>query len=366
MRLKLVVAVAAMSMALGLVVYKRPRLDSPVPSSDQRTSHATRHAVAPRPPAPRSSVSSPPVGPSPEGLSHTNLIARLLKGEELPKLSPEQVQPYLEKNRRNVESLLAAFHATDDRTFLREAMEKNPGDPRLDYVAWCRSESPEERRQWLEAFKQSAPDNALAHYLSARDYFKSGQNDQAVQELLAAATKPIQDYSLDFVQNGEEAYRAAGYSDAEAKMIATSTLLVPQFAELKQVSQNLVDLANAYRQSGDGASAQAALQMAINLGQRLDAPGSLTMIQSLVGIAVQRIVFNAMDPNCPFGDTGQTVQNQIDALAQRREAIRMLAQQVETVLSAMSDEDLISYFDRIKAFGEQAALRWAAGRHNPQ
>ena len=126
-------------------------------------------------------MSSPPADPAPEALPHTNLIARLLKGEELPKLSPDQVRVYLEKNHRSVESLLAAFHATDDRTFLREAMEKHPGDPRLAYVAWCRSQSPEERRQWLDAFKQSAPDNALANYLSARDYFKSGQNDEAAQ-----------------------------------------------------------------------------------------------------------------------------------------------------------------------------------------
>ena len=149
-------------------------------------------------------------------------------------------------------------------------------------------------------------------------------------------------------------------------MIATTTLLLPQLAEFKQVSRNLVDLADAYRQSGDGASAQAALQMGISLGQRLDGPGSLTMIQSLVGIVLQRIVFNAMDPNSPYGDTGQTVQNQIDALAQRREAIKALAQQVDTLLATMSDQDLISYFDRMKIFGEEAAIRWAASRHNPQ
>jgi len=366
MRLKLFFVVTATLIALGLAVYKRPRLDSHVSPSEQSRSLLTKLTVAPRPPAPRSSVSSAPVDPSPEGLSRTDLIARLLDGQELPKLSPEQVQPFLEKNHRSVESLLAAFHATDDRTFLQEAMEKYPTDPRLNYVAWFSSRSPDERRQWLDAFKQSAPDNAVANYLSARDYFKSGQNDRAVQEVQAAATKPIQDYSLDFVQNGEEAYRAAGYSDAEAKMIATSTLLLPQLAEYKQVSVSLVDLANGYRQSGDGASAQAALQMAMGLGQRLDDPGSLTMIQSLVGIALQRIVFNAMDPNSPYGDTGQTVQNQIDELAQRREAIKALAQQAEPLMTAMSDQDLISYFDRMKMFGEQAAIRWAASRHNSQ
>jgi len=283
----------------------------------------------------------------------------------MPKLYPEQVQAYLEENHRSVESLLAAFQTTDDRTFLLEAIEKYPTDPRLDYVAWFRSQSPEERRQWLDTFKQSAPDNAFANYLSARDYFKSGQNDQAVQELLVAATKPIQDYSLDFVQNGEEAYRAAGYSDAEAKMIATSTLLLPQLAEYKGVSQNLVELANAYRQSGDEASAQAALQMATSLGQRLDGPGSLTIIQSLVGIALQRIVLNSLDPGSVYGDTGQTVQSQIDALSQRREAIRTLTRQVGKVLPAMSEQDLVSYFDRMKIFGEQAAIQWASSKYVP-
>ena len=168
------------------------------------------------------------------------------------------------------------------------------------------------------------------------------------------------------MQNGEEAYRAAGYSDVEAKMIATSTLLLPQLAEYKQVSQNLVELANAYRQSGDEASAQAALQMATNLGQRLDDPGSLTIIQSLVGIAVQRMVLNSMDPSSPYGDTGQTVQSQIDALAQRREAIKALAQQSEKVLSTMSEQDLVSYFDRMKIFGEEAAIRWGASKQGPQ
>ena len=73
-----------------------------------------------------------------------------------------------------------------------------------------------------------------------------------------------------------------------------------------------------------------------------------------------------MDPNSPYGETGQTVQNQIDALVLRREAIKALAQQVDTVLPAMSEEDLISYFDRMKVFGEQAAIRWAASRHDSQ
>ena len=42
-----------------------------------------------------------------------------------------------------------------------------------------------EQPLWLDAFKQSAPDNALANYLWAHNYYKAGQTDQAVQELVA-------------------------------------------------------------------------------------------------------------------------------------------------------------------------------------
>src|SRR5207249_11426158 len=143
------------------------------------------------------------------------------------KLTAAQVEPYLNANRRNAASLLAAFRTTGDPALLEEAMQKYPNDPQVDFEAAIRREaSPAERRQWLDAFKQSAPDNALANYLSALDHFKGGQTDQAVHDLVAASAKPrFQDYSSDRIQDDEEAYRAAGYTVAEAKVVATSHLL---------------------------------------------------------------------------------------------------------------------------------------------
>ena len=168
---------------------------------------------------------------------HTNLMARLLKGET-PKLTRERIESYLKENRRSAASLLAIFRATGDSALLREA-EKYPHDPQVNFAAvFDKDASPEERRQRLDAFKQSAPDNALANYLSALDYFKSGQTDQAVQELSAAFGKQgFQDYSWDFVQNAEEAWRAAGYTEAETKMVATWQLLLPHLAGLNDLSK---------------------------------------------------------------------------------------------------------------------------------
>src|SRR5260370_20627298 len=127
--------------------------------------------------------------------------------------------------------------------------------------------------------------------------------DQALQELAAASGKQqFQDYTLDRVQNDQEAYLSAGYSAAEAERISMSWLELPQLLQVKQLGQDLVALANAYSQSGDQASAQAALQMAMNMGQRYaDAPANAVLISQLVGLAVEALALHATDPNTPYG-----------------------------------------------------------------
>src|SRR5204863_8692021 len=142
---------------------------------------------------------------------------------------------------------------------------------------------------------------------------KAGQADQAVQDLIAAAGKPqFQDYSLERVQADEEAYRAAGYPVADAKVVATSHLVLPQLAQVRDLGRNILDLANSYQQAGDEASRQAALQMAVNLGRRYgDAAAGEMLISQLVGINVERTALSAMEPNSLYGDNGQTVQNRL-------------------------------------------------------
>ena len=87
----------------------------------------------PRLPAPSPSPAPEPSQPEPEP---TNLVARLRYGLGIANLTLAQVQPYLEANRRNAGSLLAAFWATGDRGLLQEAKERYPKDPRVNLVAY--------------------------------------------------------------------------------------------------------------------------------------------------------------------------------------------------------------------------------------
>jgi tetratricopeptide (TPR) repeat protein len=302
-------------------------------------------------------------------LPSSNLVAQLFKDGNAPRLTHEQFEAYLKANGRNAANLLAAFDASGDPALLQEAMEKYPNDPQVDFrAALDKNLSPEQQRQWLNAFEQSAPNNALANYLSALNYFSSGQNNQAVQELNAAATKSqFQDYTLDSVQNMEEAYLAAGYSEADAGMIAEATTQLPQVAALKQLGQNLVSLANSYQQSGDSTSAQAALQMAVNLGRNLDdgESGAPFLINTLVGMNIEYNALNAMDPNSPYGSAGQTVQDQLNQLAQQKTALKSANDQFyNSVAPMMSQQDWISFQQRQNIFGVAAAQQWFIGKYS--
>jgi hypothetical protein len=370
MKTTIVVASAVLLLAVALIVRKsaEPSITAlenrtSIPASDfarlRRTTSTVRMPLV----AAEATV---------EQAGKTNLIAQLLHDGEAPKLTAEQIESYLAENRRSVESLLTAFRSTKDNAFLKEAQTKSPYDPRVNFDAAAFAlhddASPEERRRSADAFKRAAPDNAMANYLSALAYFKSGQTDEAVQEVVAASGNGrFEDYSMDFMQAAEEAYRSAGYSDAESKAIAMTQLLLPHLAELKQVGVTLGDLAKSYRAAGDEASERATLQLAANLGQNLQQPsGFNTIIGDLVGKAIERIALNAMDSSSAYGPSGETVQARLDEIETHRAATKALVQQSTPLLDGMSEPELSTYFERLKLFGEPAALQWAMAKYGKQ
>ncbi|MBI3417833.1 MAG: sigma-70 family RNA polymerase sigma factor [Verrucomicrobia bacterium] len=329
-------------------------------------SKITRAPHLPAPPMPAiASVDAMP----PEPVQTRNLYALLTNRTSQVKLTAVQAEAYLKEHRRSAASLLAAFRTSDDPALLQEAMQKYPNDPQVSFEAASRHDAPpDERRQWLDKLKQSAPENALANYLSAADHFKAGQADQAVQDLIAAAGKPqFQEYNLDRIQADEEAYRAAGYPEAEAKLLASSQLVMAHLGSVSGLSGSLLELAKSYQQAGDEASRQTALQMAVDLGQRYgdDTPGQM-LAAKLLGISIQRKGLGAMDPNQAYGGGGQTVQDRLAQLVQQKAALGELTKQTDPIMQTMPDADWISFNDRLMIFGEEPAMRWLIAKHGPK
>jgi RNA polymerase sigma factor (sigma-70 family) len=297
-----------------------------------------------------------------------SLYSLVTNRTSMVKLTAVQAEAYLKENKRSASSLLAAFRTSDDPALLQEAMEKYPNDPQVAFEAALRKEAqPAERRVWLDSFKQSAPENALADYLSAADHFKAGETAQALQDIAAGSGKTqFQDYSTDRAQSDEEAYRAAGFPVAEAKILSSAQLAFPQLSQVNELSGRLIDLAKSYQQNGDEPSRQAVLSTAANLGQRYGTGASgETVLAQTVGMRVERSALEAMDPAQAYGSSGGTVQDRLAQLTQQRADMRSLTKQADPILQMMSDQDWISYQNRIAVFGEESALRWLVSKHTP-
>ena len=331
-----------------------------------KTPPPTPHLPAPPMQAAAPAATNPPA----EKLGAASFWAGLTN--QAPRLTREQAESFLTANGRNAANLLAAYRTAHDPAWLQEAMKNFPNDPQVAFEAAEATTlgtlhlTPEEQRQWLEAFEKSAPNNSLANYLSAINEFNAGQIDEGVKELSAAAGKPLDDYTVSRSENDVEAYLAAGYPPAEAEQFGTSQLLLPQLAQLKNLTRQISDLAGAYRQTGDLASSQAVLLMADNLGQQYanPSPGEPTITQ-LVGIAIENIALKGMDPNLPYGDNGQTVQDRLNQLLQQKTDVQQLVQQAENLLPRLTPQDLILYKNRWLMFGEQNAEQWLLSKYGP-
>jgi hypothetical protein len=284
-----------------------------------------------------------------------------------PKLPREEVEKYLEHNRRNAVSLLAAYRALSDTNYLKEAMLNFPNDGRVQLSVLASDLFPEDRRKWLDLFKTSSPDNSLANYLSAREYFKAGQSAAAMTELLEAARKPgFQDYAMESKLDQEELNMAAGRSSIQARLSSSAWAddLLPEFASLKSLAQDIVRLRKEYLSAGDITSADNLAQIGLALAGRLNTgDGSKFVISQLVGRAVEAIMLNQLDPDTGYDFLdGKTPKDRLSDIKAQKASLAGLRQNLRDTLPNMTEAELLSYTERQRLYGESDAMRWLQQR----
>jgi hypothetical protein len=286
-----------------------------------------------------------------------------------PKLPREEVEKFLERNGRSAASLLSAYGALQDTNYLREAATNFPNDPRVQLSVLRRDLFPEERRKWLDLFKSSSPENPLANYLSARDYFKSGQSGLAVSEMLEAAGKPaFKDYAMEFKLDEEELNLTAGRSSLQARLSSSAWAgeLMPQLASLKALAQDVSALQKQYVGAGDSGSAENLAQAGLILANGLrSGDGDKFVIKQLVGNAIEAIMLSQLDPTRTYDFIGgKSPTDRLAELKEQRVSLRGLNQAVQDALPNMTEAELLSYTERQRLYGELEAMRWLQQRRN--
>lgn len=242
-----------------------------------------------------------------------------------------------------------------------------PNNPLVQLSVITHDVFPEQKREWIERFKETEPDNALANYLSAREHFQNKDQGAALQEFEQAVTKgKFNDHTLEKIQNAEELYMASGKSPVDAKMMGTTTVLLPHLAQLKGLAQSMVEVQKELMTAGNANSGQPVASWNYHLGQQLSSgEGTHFIIDQLVGMAIERMTISKLDPNQQYDFLGTTAQARIDQLMAEREEFKVLTSNSTELLENASDTDLLSYLDRMKIHGERAALEWLQERTKP-
>ena len=280
------------------------------------------------------------------------------------KLPPEAIESFLRQNRTNAESLLAAYQVTQDPRYLKLAAEQHPNEPLVAFQVVAHNVFPEQQREWLDHLKALDPDNALANYLSARHYLQAAQPQQAIQELQTAASRPgIHDYLRERMQGLEELYLGAGTPPAEAKALGMTGLALPMLPQLNELARETLSLQQQYAAAGDTASAEALAQYQVLLARHLSqGQGATCLVNQRVGMAMERGALALLDPAQAYDFLGQSPSERLAVLKSQtvlmEETIRWFGQW----LPQASDTELIAYIDRVKLYGEPAAIQWLRGQ----
>jgi hypothetical protein len=288
-----------------------------------------------------------------------------------PKIPREKVEEWLGKHNRNAMSLLAAFHALDDMNYLNEAATNFPNNPQVELAVLAHDEFPQDRRKWLDLFKNSSPSNSLANYLSAQDYFKNGNPDAAVQELLAASGKSQFDsFQTESRLDAEDLYSSSGKSQLESSTNSLDDInkdMLPELMTFKQIAMGIRDLEKQYLNSGNANSANNLAQMGMNFGNQINNGDSgKYLINQLVGMAIENISLRQLNQNTSYDFLdGQTPAQVLQQLKDQKTALRNLSQNFQAAYPNLTPDEMTSYIERSKNYGETAAAQWVIQQHPP-
>ena len=275
----------------------------------------------------------------------------------------QKVEEWLTLHHRSAASLLAAFHVLDDTNYLKEAATSFPNDPRVELTVLTRNAFPDDRRKWLDLYKASSPSNSLANYLSAQTCFQNGQSEAAVNDLVAATGKPdFENYLLESQLDTE----ALGLFCGESAWKAVETALAGSakdsaLATLKQLASQMTDLQKQELNVGDKNSAENLAQMGAILGDQLNSGTSGNyLINQLAGIAIESMMLDQLDSNTSYDFLdGETPAQRLHEIKQQEFKLNQLVKNFAGIKPALTDAEQVSFQERVKIYGEIAAMQWA-------
>jgi len=282
-------------------------------------------------------------------------IVGLCDGWDIPNLTREQIETYLNRCGRDTSGLLAASNLIKGPEFLLEAAKKSPNDPRV-LLAVLLYGGDESRLGALSAFRAAAPDNPLGDYFQALEDFRAGRTDEALAAMDAATAKPgFESYALDTRGEMERMFRAAGYSPQAARLVAMFRDSQAGNLELAGLENHLgIEIRRAAGR-GDAARSLTLARQGLVLAERIRRTD--TLLARSAAAAHEMAVLAALPEASVIEQGGPTVGELMSRCRSARTEIEALASMAGH-LSEIAPHVAERYCDLAWQEGEFQAAQW--------
>lgn len=288
----------------------------------------------------------------------SELLQRMLDGD-IAKLTPEQIEHYVESRGRDESSLIAAAMLGEDSDeWLDEAAERFPDDPGVAAAMLLYRGGKAEAGEWIERLKENDPGNSLGYLFAAKSALDSGNLDEALGELAALESTRLNDFGVSWRSDFTEAYRSAGYQGMEAEWLGMFQVPVLT-SEVSRLSASIGEAMIAAEGRGDRATAEALGRAGMKAAALVGGRGERDfLINQLISVSMERKLLNQLDAFEFVPGDERLVLERIAEMDERIDRIKATIRSHSELLPTLTESELRQYTRRLQTDGELKAMEW--------
>jgi len=287
-----------------------------------------------------------------------DFLKRMLNGE-IAKLTPEQIEHYVESRGRDALSLIvASMLGESGETWLDEAAKRFPDDPRVAAALLIKRGNSSEASEWIARLKEHDPGNSLGYLLAAKSALDGKDLDGAMKELSALESTRLNDFRETWQSSFTDAYRSAGYRGMEAEWLGMWQVPVAT-GEMSRLSAGIADAMVAAQERGDRATAEALGRSGMKAAALVSGRGDRDLlINQLISVSMERKLLNQLHAFDFIPGDERLVVDRLSGMDKRIARIKSVIQSHTELLPTITESELRQFTRRVQVEGELKAMEW--------
>ena len=282
----------------------------------------------------------------------------LLNGE-IAKLTPEQIEHYVESHGRDARSLIVASMLGESKDkWLDEAAERFPDDPQVAAAILIKRGDSSEAGQWVARLKEHDPSNSLGYLLAAKFALDGKDLDGAMMELSELESTRMNDFHDNWQSGLTDAYHSAGYQGVEAEWLGMAQVPVAAGGVMK-LNARIAEAMVAAQERGDRATAESLGRSGMKAAALMSGRGDRDLlINQLISVSMERKLLNQLYIFDFVPGDQRIVVERLAEMDKRMARIKSAIQSHTQILPTLTESEVLQYTRRVQVEGELKAMEW--------